>query len=115
MQKLIFNKITSPAVIPEPSNDFNFQEKGIKIFHLNVRSLLQKVDELRCTEGISNGKAAFIGITETHLTSQIDDNEVSISGYQLHRRDRPGRTGGGIVAYILNKYKCITSNRNINR
>ena len=42
----------------------------------------------------------YIVLTETHMTPDILDAEVSISGYTLYRSDRLGRTHGGTCAYV---------------
>ena len=72
-----------------------------------MRSLTSKIDELRCTQGVCNQDASAIGLTESHLSSAIDNSEVVISGYKLFRRDRTGRQGGGVICYVLNKFNCV--------
>ena len=39
---------------------------------------------------------------KTRLNETIADNEISISGYNIVRRDRPlnGRNGGGVCFYV---------------
>ena len=39
-------------------------------------------------------------ISETHLKRKHTDETFNINGYQLFRRDRPGRRGGGVAVYI---------------
>ena len=39
-------------------------------------------------------------ITESWLHSNISDHELNIQGYNLVRRDRTTKKGGGIIAYI---------------
>jgi hypothetical protein len=55
----------------------------------------------------------FLAITGTHLYHDISDNEVSIDGYRIIRKDRPnGSPWGGCAIYykenldvnIINKY-----------
>ena len=41
-----------------------------------------------------------MAVTETWLNDDIEDNLVSISGYNIFRRDRPYRRGGGVRVYL---------------
>lgn len=41
-------------------------------------------------------------ISESHLKKKHADSSVSIDGYDLFRRDRPGRKGGGVAIYVRN-------------
>ena len=74
--------ITDPMLSdPDPAENivnadeqFNlFKAKGLHILHLNVRSLPNKLDELRRVARLT--KAAIIGITETWLDDCIRDPE----------------------------------------
>ena len=44
--------------------------------------------------------APYIFITESHLTLDVLDAEVSIQGYDFFRSDRVGRSHGGVVTYV---------------
>ena len=70
------------------------------------KTLLPKLDELRCTKDIATGRCSVVGITESHLSANINDSEVTLKGYTLFRRDRIGRRGGGVIAYVRDKYNC---------
>ena len=70
-----------------------FKKRGLHFLHLNVNSLLPKIDELRYIVKKSN--AAIIGITESKLDDSIMDCEIEISRYDLLRYDR-NRNGGGV-------------------
>ena len=73
--------------------------RGLHFCHLNVNSLLSKVDELR---DITNYvKLAILGITESKLGSSVTNAEVNINGYSIIRNDR-SRNGGGVACYIRN-------------
>ena len=74
-----------------------FNNKELHLIHLNVNSLLPKIDELRNIAKCSN--AAVIGITETKLDKTVYDPEVTIDGYSIVRNDR-NRKGGGVACYI---------------
>ena len=65
--------------------------------HINVNSLLSKIDELR--DFVGHTKPAILGITESKLDSSVSDQEVNISGYSILRSDR-NRYGGGVNCYV---------------
>ncbi len=56
------------------------------IFFSNVRSMVNKLDELFAT--VSANSFEIIVITESWLSSLIDDNLIRIPGYVTYRRDR---------------------------
>ena len=73
--------------------------RGLHFFHLNVNSLLSKIDEPR---DITNYiKPAILGITESKLDSSVTNAEVNINGYSIIRNDK-NRNGGGAACYIKN-------------
>ena len=73
--------------------------KGLHLCHLNVNSLLSKIDEIR---DIANRiKPAVLGITESKLDSSVTNMEVNINGYSIIRNDR-NRHGGGVACYVKN-------------
>ena len=74
-----------------------FASKGLHFVHLNINSILPKIDELR--QIVKTTNAAIIGITESKLDSATFDPEISIEGYNIIRKDR-NRHGGGVVCYI---------------
>ena len=74
-----------------------FAKKGLHFVHLNIRSLLPKIDEVRMLA--RNTRAAFICITETWLEVSVFDSEVQNDSYVLRRQDR-NRHGGGVCIYI---------------
>ena len=79
--------------------------KGIHITHLNVRSLLHKIDSFRIFLDDSNISIATL--SETWLSEAIPDSLVNIPGYTLLRNDRKTKsnnghtkTGGGVALYV---------------
>ena len=71
-----------------------FQRKGMHMIHLNARSLVNKIPELKIIA--QKTRAAVIGISETWFDDTITDAEIAISGYSVLRHDR-NREGGGFV------------------
>ena len=59
---------------------------GISVGHVNIRGLVKNLHELRIL--LNHAKFDVIGITETHLTEEVDSKEVHVEGYVLHRMDR---------------------------
>ena len=63
-----------------------FKNRGLYFIHLNINSLLSKVDELREIAKVC--RAAFIGISESIFDNAVLDGEVNIEGYDVVRSDR---------------------------
>ena len=60
---------------PLNSNKWNvFKSKGLHLIHLNINSLLSKIDELRYIANSSN--AAVIGISEYKLDESVLQSEI---------------------------------------
>ena len=74
-----------------------FKTKGLHLMHLNINSLLPKIDELRHMARLSN--AAVIGICESKLDKSITNSEILIDNHDILRCDR-NRNGGGVACYI---------------
>ena len=74
-----------------------FNSKGLHLIHLNINSLLPKIDELCNIAKCSS--TAVIGITETKLGNTVSDSEVTIDGYSIVRNEK-NRKGGGVACYI---------------
>ena len=81
--------------------------KGFKVTHLNVRSILKKIDQLRIF--FQNSEIDVLTFSETWLGSHLQSGLVGIEGYKLYRADRAAKgkkkkRGGGLITYIKNKY-----------
>ena len=77
--------------------------------HVNIQSLgtgdlgittgaNYKLDQMRTILQMEH-KFDIIGLSETWLTPNIDDEHISLANYDIHRKDRDGR-GGGVCVYI---------------
>ena len=66
-----------------------------------------KLEELRIFVTNTHKELDILVITETFCTSRIPDSFYSIPDFQLHRKDRLGKSGGGILAWV----KFITSKK----
>ena len=87
--------------ICEPLN-----KKGLHFLHININSLLTKIDELKCMANETN--AAIIGITESKLDHTVPDLEVNLPWYDILRYDR-NRNGGDGVACYIRKNLCFNT------
>ena len=91
-----------PANISQDSQNFSDigfpSNRGLKIAHLNVRSITNKIDSLRLL--LLNNPFDVLTISETWLTKNISDPELNIQGYSFVRNDRKSRCSGGCMIYI---------------
>ena len=76
------------------------QNKGVKIGHLNIRSLLKKIDEIKIL--IHQNSFDILAISETWLSDKIPNELVNIPGFNVYRNDRPSH-GGGVLIYIYRR------------
>lgn len=79
--------------------------KALKIIHLNARSLLCRMDEVRCL--VSAQRPDILAISESWLGPSVSDAEVSLPGYFMYRADR-SRSGGGVAVYVINHLSVST-------
>ena len=73
------------------------QKKGVKIEHLNIRSLLKKIDENKIL--IHQNSFDILAISETWLLDKIPNELVNIPCFNVYRKDRLSH-GGGVLIYI---------------
>ena len=60
--------------------------RGFKIAHLNINRIVNKLDHVK--ELVQKYSFDILTLSETWLTPNIMDNEISIPGYVLVRKDR---------------------------
>ena len=87
--------------IPNSSAD---SIKGVRIMCLNIYSILKHFDEIKIF--LDEKKPHIMGLNETKLDSSIGDDELSIEGYSLVRKDR-NTHGGGVELYVHNDIPFI--------
>ena len=78
-------------------------QKGFKLLHWNVRSLLKKIDQIRTL--VADSPLDIITISESWLKSHLNTSLISIQGFEVLRLDRGGQSksrkrGGGLLTYI---------------
>ena len=81
-------------------------KKGLHFLHININSLLPKIDELKFIA--NKTKAAIVGITESKLDHTVPDLEVNLPWFGILRYDR-NRNGGDGVACYIRKNLCFNS------
>jgi len=79
--------------------------KDLRVADLNVCSLRNKIEELRCLQLIC--RFEILAITETHLDKTVPDAALDINGMKFVRLDRKRRKGGGCVLYYAEHLKAI--------
>ena len=84
----------------------NWRFQGLKCVHQNIRNLLNKLDEIRYIINTLKSRIHLILFTETWLNSSVLDEEVSIPGYTIFRKDR-GSKGGGVIVYVRDNLSVI--------
>ena len=88
---------------PLSVEDHTIQEfkstKGLRICHLNVHSLRNKIEEIKIL--LSDCSIHILALSETWLNEDRDLNcEYEIDGYTMSRFDRLHREGGGSIIYV---------------
>ena len=90
-------------------NDFGTLSaaKGLKLVHLNIRSLVKKVDKLRLI--LKENLVDVFTISETWLQPHLNSGLVEIDGYRIFRMDRKAgggnkKRGGGLLTYVNAKF-----------
>ena len=82
------------------SNEWNvLKKRGLHFIHLNINSLLSKIEEIRYNAKSTN--AVAVGICESKLDASVLDPEISVDNYKILPCDR-NRQGGGVVCYVRN-------------
>ena len=89
-------------VQPKP---FDGCGSGVVVSHLNIRSLLPKIDELQAMLDYRS-KAHVMGLSETWLDESVTDAELQIDGFRMYSKDRLGR-GGGVSVYVSEDVKSM--------
>ena len=93
----------SGDVETNPGPRFDIKEcrtRGLKVCHLNARSLLPKIDTLRLL--INKNPFNVIAVSETWLKPTVSNAEININNYSITRQDRTDKTGGGTAIYVRN-------------
>ena len=77
-----------------------FTTNSISMLHMNIRSMINKFDELKSLLAQTEQMWDFIFISETWFTKEIEEL-FSIDHYQLFCDSRQSKSGGGSAIYAL--------------
>lgn len=73
--------------------------KGIFGGHLNIRSLLPKLDQIHNI--LIHGHVDFLALSESWLNSNIVTGLLEIPGYNCYHKYRCSGKGGGVIMYAI--------------
>ena len=77
--------------------------RSLSLVSLNYRSLLPCIDELRSI--FKEPNPGIIAISKTWLDDSVADHKIHIAGYNIIRKDRQFRRGGGCAIYFAEGIK----------
>ena len=80
-------------------------ERKIKVGHLNVRSLKNRIHHTLVKETVLLHKFDIFTISESWLDNTVSDTKLDILGYALYRQDRQISKGGGVCVFVKNNIK----------
>lgn len=80
----------------------------LSIIYANIRGLYPNSDHSKIPylQTLTSEKPTIVALTETHLSSDIINSEITMNGYSVHRTDRLERSHGGVMIYIPNEIPC---------
>ena len=78
--------------------------KGVKLVHLNIRSIVKKIDQLRIL--VQDSDIDVFTVSETWLKPHLHTNIVELNGFRVFRLDRgiSKKIVGGLLTFVNNKY-----------
>ena len=93
-------------------NRTDSQPPSLYVFNAAALSKPHAVEALQAELIGYNADIALI--SETHFKTRHTNESMGIAGYTLYRRDREGRRGGGVAAYVSNQlqsseWSCTTA------
>lgn len=96
--------LLSGDICPNPGWAYSvLNSPGLKIAHLNIRSLPKHLDEFKIL--MADNPFDAMCLSETWLNSTWSDNELHIDGYNIIRRDHDdSQRGGGTAIYYSTKF-----------
>ncbi|KAK3107876.1 hypothetical protein FSP39_024162 [Pinctada imbricata] len=92
-------KLDSVKLDNNDITSFGLVKKGLRFANINVCHILPKLDEIKILLH-ERRTVDLLGVCETLLNEQIDDALLNIEGYDFERKDRDGKSGGGLLVYI---------------
>ena len=87
------------------TNGFGKMNGNVSIAHLNVHSLKYRDHYVLVKETLLANRFDIFTVSETWLNITVQDLEIEIPGYVIHRLDRQNNRGGSVCAYVLRNFK----------
>ena len=104
--QLLHDVETNPGpTLNYSTNGFDKTNGNVSIAHLNVRSLKCRDHYVLVKETVLANRFDIFTVSETWLNSTVQDLEIEIPGYFIHRLDRQNNRGGGVCAYVSRNFK----------
>ena len=69
-----------------------------RITHVNINGLRNKTHEI--TSMLDYRQSDVLLVSESRLSASIPDSRISVDVYNLIRKDRKHKSGGGLVAFV---------------
>ncbi len=85
-----------------PNHVFPNVRKGLRVACHNINRLVNKLDQLRLFLDSDVPPLDVYCISETFVTSIVEDHYLNVNGYSMVRKDRQHKQGGGLIMYIRN-------------
>ena len=80
--------------------------EGLKVAHINCRGLKGKIAEI--TLLLQRCNIDILGITESHLSESVKDEEINMADYAVVRLDRKNKGGGGCLIYYKDNLDIVS-------
>ena len=85
------------------TNNFSLLSRSnISFIHLNVQSILPKLNQL----SIEYSNYEILSFTESWLRPSVSNEQVAIQNFNTFRNDRLDRVGGGVIVYVKDNINC---------
>lgn len=103
-----FTNISHASVTPQPAKnlttfDHFCSRKSLGLLHINIRSLLPKLDELKVY--VQTACPDVLVISESWLKISVPSTAESLPGYSVFRQDISTK-GGGVAIYCKDSLQC---------
>ena len=84
-------------------SSFEFLSNHLSIFHLNIQSIIPKLDLIKCEVEAYD----VIVFSESWLKPEVKNESLSIKNFlPPFRTDRCDRPGGGVIVYVRDTFSC---------
>lgn len=99
-RKPFFRIVNHSRIVWDPKA----KPKGLLGGHFNIRSIISKTEQIHHL--LLNSNLDYLCLSETWLYKNAPSAALNITGYNIHRRDREGAKGGGVMIYIKDTIQC---------